>query len=250
LVVGMLLAARFVTAGGSSSKADPFATPELPASPDPALAVPTPVPLQSGTDATWATVRRVVLARSAPSVDADAVTRLETRAPEGTPNIVLVLDRRRGGGGRLWVHARLPVLPNDRTGWIPRDALGAYLVVHTRLLVDLRRFTATLVENRRTIFRARIGVGKQEWPTPTGEFFIRNRLTDYDSPFYGPIAFGTSARSAVLTDWPEGGFVGIHGTNQPELLPGRVSHGCIRMRNEDILELGRLMPVGTPVTIS
>ena len=47
----------------------------------------------------------------------------------------------------------------------------------------------------------------------------------------------------------QGGFVGIHGTDRPELLPGRVSHGCIRMRNPDILRLGRLMPVGTPVTI-
>jgi lipoprotein-anchoring transpeptidase ErfK/SrfK len=44
-------------------------------------------------------------------------------------------------------------------------------------------------------------------------------------------------------------FVGIHGTDRPELLPGRVSHGCVRMRNEDIVELGRLMPVGTPVEI-
>ena len=65
----------------------------------------------------------------------------------------------------------------------------------------------------------------------------------------GPLAFGTSARSAVLTDWPEGGFVGIHGTNEPGLIPGRVSHGCIRLRNRDILRLARLMPVGTPVTI-
>jgi lipoprotein-anchoring transpeptidase ErfK/SrfK len=102
---------------------------------------------------------------------------------------------------------------------------------------------------RRPIFRAGIGVGEPAWPTPRGEFYIRNRLTSYESPFYGPLAFGTSARSAVLTDWPDGGFVGIHGTNQPELLPGRVSHGCIRMRNEDILELGQLMPIGTPVTI-
>ena len=66
---------------------------------------------------------------------------------------------------------------------------------------------------------------------------------------YGPIAFGTSARSAVLTDWPGGGFVGVHGTNEPQLIPGRVSHGCIRLRNPDILHLARLLPVGTPVTI-
>jgi lipoprotein-anchoring transpeptidase ErfK/SrfK len=71
----------------------------------------------------------------------------------------------------------------------------------------------------------------------------------YRSAFYGPLAFGTSARSPVLTDWPGGGFVGIHGTNQPKLIPGRVSHGCIRMRNPDIERLGRLMPVGTAITI-
>jgi lipoprotein-anchoring transpeptidase ErfK/SrfK len=78
---------------------------------------------------------------------------------------------------------------------------------------------------------------------------VRLKLAGFDDPFYGPVAFGTSARSAVLTDWPGGGYIGIHGTNAPELLPGRVSHGCVRMRNEDIVELGRLMPVGTPLTI-
>jgi lipoprotein-anchoring transpeptidase ErfK/SrfK len=70
------------------------------------------------------------------------------------------------------------------------------------------------------------------------------------SPFYGPVAFGTSARSRVLTDWPAGGFIGIHGTDQPEQIPGRISHGCIRMRNTDILRLARLMPIGTPLTIA
>jgi hypothetical protein len=31
---------------------------------------------------------------------------------------------------------------------------------------------------------------------------------------------GTSARSRVLTDWPAGGFIGIHGTDEPALIPG------------------------------
>ena len=85
------------------------------------------------------------------------------------------------------------------------------------------------------------------WPTPRGTFIIRNRLERYQSPQYGPVAFGTSARSPTLTDWPAGGFIGIHGTDRPDLLPGRVSHGCVRLRNADILRLARLMPVGTPV---
>ncbi len=211
--------------------------------------MPTPIPLEAGSTSTWAPVRRAVFARERPSPTADVVVRLETRTPEDTSNLVVVLGRDRDASGRLWLHVRLPVLPNHRTGWIPRAALGGYSVVRTRLVVDLDQLTATLHRDRGPIFQARIGVGEPAWPTPRGEFYIRNRLTSYESPFYGPLAFGTSARSAVLTDWPDGGFVGIHGTNQPELLPGRVSHGCIRMRNADILELGRLMPIGTPVTI-
>jgi lipoprotein-anchoring transpeptidase ErfK/SrfK len=53
----------------------------------------------------------------------------------------------------------------------------------------------------------------------------------------------------VLTDWPDGGYVGVHGTDRPDLIPGQISHGCIRMSNSDIVRLGRLMPVGTPLTI-
>jgi lipoprotein-anchoring transpeptidase ErfK/SrfK len=99
------------------------------------------------------------------------------------------------------------------------------------------------------VFRAPVGVGQPQWPTPRGEFYVRDKLDDYAGPFYGPVAFGTSARSSVLTDWPEGGFVGVHGTDMPQLIPGRVSHGCIRLRNGDILRLAKLMPIGTPVTI-
>jgi lipoprotein-anchoring transpeptidase ErfK/SrfK len=78
---------------------------------------------------------------------------------------------------------------------------------------------------------------------------VRDRLTGFSSPIYGPLAFGTNARSPTLTDWPGGGVVGIHGTNQPSLIPGRVSHGCVRLTNAAILKLGKLMLVGTPVTI-
>jgi lipoprotein-anchoring transpeptidase ErfK/SrfK len=127
--------------------------------------------------------------------------------------------------------------------------LGGYHFVHTHLVVDRTRLTATLLFDGRKVFEARIGVGTAQSPTPPGEFYVRDRLSGFGDPFYGPVAFGTSARSAVLTDWPGGGFIGIHGTNEPGLIPGRISHGCIRLRNEDIVGLSRLMPVGTPVTI-
>jgi lipoprotein-anchoring transpeptidase ErfK/SrfK len=147
------------------------------------------------------------------------------------------------------VRVRLPLLPNGTTGWIRRERLSGYEVARTHLIVDRRRLTARLERRGRTVFRTRVGIGQRRWPTPRGRFMVRNRLTGFDAPVYGALAFGTTARSATLTDWPGGGFIGIHGTNQPQLLPGRVSHGCIRMRNRAIRRLDRLMPVGTPVTV-
>ena len=144
---------------------------------------------------------------------------------------------------------RIPALPNNTTGWVPRSALGGYGVVRTRLVVDLSDRRLTLLRRGKAIFRTAVGVGTEQFPTPTGDFYVRNKLTRYRNAFYGPLAFGTSARSETLTDWPDGGFVGIHGTNQPALIPGQVSHGCIRLRNEAILRLARLLPIGTPLRI-
>jgi lipoprotein-anchoring transpeptidase ErfK/SrfK len=222
----------------------------LPAPVRAAFAVPQPTPIASQRHASrWASVLRPVAARSAPGSSAPIVARLRTRTPEGTSNLVLVVSSAEIGG-RIWAKVRLPVLPTNMTGWVPRRALGGYRVVQTRLVVDRASMRATLFRGGKPVFRAAVGVGRPQWPTPSGEFYIRNRLREFRSSFYGPLAFGTSARSTVLTDWPAGGFVGIHGTDRPEILPGQVSHGCIRMKNEDILRLGRLMPVGTPLTIT
>ena len=84
---------------------------------------------------------------------------------------------------------------------------------------------------------------------PPGASGIRSRIRALrGDPVYGPYAFGTAAYS-VLSDWPGGGVVGIHGTGQPWAIPGRPSHGCIRLTNAAITRLWRLMPVGTTVAI-
>jgi L,D-transpeptidase catalytic domain len=225
--------------------------PSLPSKPaEAAFEIDGPVPLGEGRHQTrWAPVRRAVAARTRPAATAPVAARLRTRTPEGTSNIVIALSRRLGPRGRLWVRVRLPVLPNGTTGWVPRGALGGYSAVNTRLVVDRRRLTATLLRAGHAVLRAPIGIGRAGSPTPAGEFYVRNRIKRYRSPFYGPIAFGTSARSPRFTGWPGGGFIGIHGTDRPDLIPGRVSHGCIRMRNRDVLRLARLMPWGTPITI-
>ena len=222
---------------------------QLPAPERPAFTVKRPVLLNRyETRARFAPVVRLVPGRSAPAAKARTVATLDLETTEGTTNIVLVLGQRLRRDG-LWVHVRLPVLPDGLTAWVPRSALGGYQFVHTHLVVDRARLTATLYRDGRKVFAAPVGVGSPAAPTPSGQFYVRDRVSGFGNPFYGPIAFGTSARSAVLTDWPAGGFVGIHGTNEPGLIPGRISHGCIRLRNADILRLSRLMAVGTPLTI-
>lgn len=249
-VAACAVAGGVLALGGASGTPARQRAEPLPAPPRPALVIPRPSGLgDAGATAEWTIVRRPVVVRDAPARTARRVAMLSSRTPEGTPNAVLVLRRSQDARGRVWARARLPVLPNGTRGWIPRSALGGYHVVRTRLVVDLDAQTATLLRRGRAVLRAAIGVGEPRWPTPRGEFYIRNRLTRYRSPAYGPLAFGTSARSTRLTDWPAGGYIGIHGTDRPDLLPGRVSHGCIRLRNRDILRLGRLMPVGTPVSI-
>jgi hypothetical protein len=197
----------------------------------------------------WAFVGKTVTARTEPSARARRITRLKRLTPERTHNLVQTLEGQINERGEYWVRVRLPVLPNGTTGWVPRRTLGPYNRIWTHLVIDRSLFTATLYRRGVAIFSTRVGVGKSYWPTPAGVFHVRERITGFTDPIYGPIAFGTNARSAVLTDWPGGGFIGIHGTNRPQILPGRVSHGCVRMPNPAILRLARLMPLGTPVTI-
>jgi hypothetical protein len=196
----------------------------------------------------WAKLRHRTLARSGPSRGARVADVLPFLTPENTQNIVALLESRRIKG-KEWVKVRLAKLPNNSVGWVRRADLGALRLVRTRLVVNRASFTATLYKAGRKVFRARIGVGQSHWPTPRGEYYIRMKLCCYGNATYGPYAFGLSARSAVLTDWPGGGFIGIHGTNAPGLIPGRISHGCIRMRNGDITRLNRLVSPGTPVSV-
>ena len=197
----------------------------------------------------WAFVTRRTAARRGPSRGSRAFTTLKAVTPEYFPNLVQTLNETKFRNGQTWVQIRLAVLPNSSVGWVPRGSLGQYQTVRTRLFISRGGLRATLYRRGRKIFSAPVGVGQSRWPTPRGDFYTREVLSGYSAPAYGPIAIGISARSPVLTDWPGGGFIGIHGTNQPGILPGRVSHGCVRMRNAAIMRLNRLMPLGTPVQV-
>ncbi len=95
-----------------------------------------------------------------------------------------------------------------------------------------------------------MAVGSAATPTPTGRYYVNQRLipTDATGPF-GPAAIGISAYSTVLTGWTQGGPIAIHGTNDPGSIGRAVSNGCIRVPNVTLKKIFDATLGGSPVVI-
>ncbi len=198
----------------------------------------------------WAFAGQRAPIRAEPADSAARVATIRMETELGSPEVYVALKRRTDADGEKWLQVRIPARPNGQIGWVRESALGKLTVNYRQLVISLGRRKATLYESGVRIWRAPVGIGKRGTPTPRGRFYVRQRLRlgGAGGP-YGAFAFGTSAYSAKLSDWPGGGVIGIHGTNQPQLIPGRPSHGCVRVRNPDVRNLQRLLGVGTPILI-
>lgn len=194
----------------------------------------------------WAHAVARTAIRSAPNGRGRTIAHLRMLTEDGYPDVYEVLAQR-VYPQETWFRLRIPGRPNGRTGWVPETGLGPLHLVHTHVVVDRSQLRLTLYRDGRPIFSAPIGIGTPSTPTPPGNFWIREKFPAQGG-IYGPYAFGTSDYS-VLSDWPRGGIIGIHGTDQPDLIPGDPSHGCIRLLNADVTRLYPLLPVGTPVTV-
>jgi L,D-transpeptidase catalytic domain len=148
-----------------------------------------------------------------------------------------------------WYRVRLPIRPNGATGYVRADDVRLR-VVRTRIEVDLSERRIVFLRGGRTLLRATAGIGAEVTPTPTGRYYVNQRLraADPSGPF-GPGAIGISAFSPVLHWWRQGGPIAIHGTNSPSSIGRRVTTGCLRIANEQLLRMFGAMPEGTPVVI-
>ena len=197
----------------------------------------------------WAYVNRIAWIHRAPRKSSPRIAQLTWFTQDHFPSVYLVL-RARQEGGVDWVKVRIPGRPNGRTGWVRRDALGPWRLTHSLVVVNRQRLRVHFYSDGRRIWSAPVGVGKPGTPTPAGRFWVveRFRIADPRSGYY-PYAFGTSAYSR-LSEWPGGGVVGLHGPYYaPRSIPGRISHGCIRLRTQDDFWLAKHLKVGTPVHV-
>ena len=136
---------------------------------------------------------------------------------------------------------------------------------------DLARVYGTIVTVDRANFRLRlfkglkfsksygVAVGQSAYPTPTGRYSIQSKQINPtwsvpNSPWAGELAGttvqGGSAQNPLRARWMGiANGVGIHGTSQEYSIGSRASHGCIRMRVADVIDLYRRVPVGAAVLI-
>jgi len=119
-----------------------------------------------------------------------------------------------------------------------------------RIVVSIPDRKLVLFEGDRVLRIYEVAVGKPSTPTPQGKFAIINRVPN---PTYfartGAVAPG--ANNPLGSRWmglSAQGY-GIHGTNAPSSIGKAASHGCVRMRKQDLEELFEMVTVGTTVEL-
>jgi lipoprotein-anchoring transpeptidase ErfK/SrfK len=129
----------------------------------------------------------------------------------------------------------------------------------TVITIDRGRFRLRLFKNLGYSRSYDIAVGMAEFPTPVGRYSITNKAVNPawsapDQPWAGAyrneVVAGGSAENPLKARWLGiTGGVGIHGTAADYSIGTRASHGCIRMRVADVIDLYPRVPVGTSVLI-
>ena len=177
------------------------------------------------------------------------VVRLPRINENGAPQTFLVESQTVDDTRHAWLRVLLPIRPNGSMGWVRVSDVRVQGIPY-ELVIHLRSFSLDLLNAGNREATVPIGVGTQNAPTPTGRYYIKELIKPPNqNTIYGHFVFGLNGFSNVLVNWPQGGVIGIHGTNAPGSIGRRASHGCIRMSNANIERLARLLPLGTPVRV-
>jgi len=165
----------------------------------------------------------------------------------GAPSILPVIARRGD-----WLDVRLAQRPNGSTVWV-RGSDVTFSETPYKILVDLKTTRLTLFKNDRIVSSAPAGVGTMTDPTPTGAYFVAF-FAAAPTPAYGQFVIVSSAHSNSISDWESSGdaLMAIHGPLGADAQIGthgaRVSHGCVRLHEADLVRL-RVVPAGSPIVV-
>lgn len=127
--------------------------------------------------------------------------------------------------------------------------------LNMRLFIELSKRRVYLYQEDRILTSYPIAIGKVGWETPTGNFQVIQKLSNptWKHPLTGEIVPPGPANplgDRWIGFWTDGtNYIGFHGTTEENLIGKAVSHGCIRMRNQDVRVLFEKVVVGTPVVV-
>jgi len=118
------------------------------------------------------------------------------------------------------------------------------------VVVSLADRKLAVTESGSVIAKFDVAVGASVSPSPTGEFTIVSHIAN-PTYYHSGTVIPSGKDNPVGTRWvglSKKGY-GIHGTNVPRSIGHAASHGCIRLRNQDMEKLFTLLRVGDVVEI-
>ncbi|MBD2004610.1 MULTISPECIES: L,D-transpeptidase [Cyanophyceae] len=150
---------------------------------------------------------------------------------------------------------KLPPLGSPSLYLPIEEASPTSTLTDTQLVIKLSDRKVYVYRDKQVKGSYPIAVGKAGWETPTGTFKViaMQRNPSWEHPWSGkviPPGADNPLGARWIGFWTDGkNFIGFHGTPQEQLVGQAVSHGCIRMRNKDILALYAQVAIGTPVVV-
>lgn len=141
----------------------------------------------------------------------------------------------------------LPSLPGfDR--YMPQDT-------SINVLLKLEQRKVYVFAGQNLVASFPVAIGRPSFPTPTGEFEVFEMIPNpsWKNPWTGEVEAPGPDGSLGLR-WigfleMNEGVIGFHGTPNVGSIGQAASHGCVRMRNEDVVKLYDLIQIGTPVRV-
>jgi lipoprotein-anchoring transpeptidase ErfK/SrfK len=144
-------------------------------------------------------------------------------------------------------------LPTPTPGTVQPSPVSP--VEDTWLKIKLKERRVYVYRDNKVKTSFQIAIGKPGWETPTGRFQVMQMVKDpaWEHPWNGKI-FPPGPNNPLgvrwIGFWSDGkNTIGFHGTPNERVMGQAVSHGCVRMRNRDVVALFELVKVGTTVVV-
>lgn len=124
-----------------------------------------------------------------------------------------------------------------------------------RLVLRLSERRVYVYQNQKVLISYPVAIGRTGWETPTGQYQVIQKISDpiWQHPFTAeviPPGPENPLGARWIGFWTDGtNYIGFHGTPNEETVGQAISHGCVRMFNQDVLALFEKVKLGTLVIV-